>query len=198
MPNTFSIIEELLSKARGDSGFPFNYVIRTDLSPVDGVDDPGYNYTSKDAEMIARAPIVLELGVGNEYMGLFHEMFQVYQNKVCDKLFVIFSATEAWLYSKISCKDKRGSKLFLDLYEHYLGPNKVDHLSASLTLTLQKLDYHWEKKNWNFEKYQAAHLEQHNISVLLKGCGYSGIDDCAKILYFIDGIKNDKLGFVNT
>ena len=29
MTKTFKMIEELLSKARGDSGFPLNYVIRT-------------------------------------------------------------------------------------------------------------------------------------------------------------------------
>ena len=63
MPKTFDMIEELLSKARGASGVPLNYVIRTGLSPDDGADDPGSNYTSKDAEMIDCAPIYLELGL---------------------------------------------------------------------------------------------------------------------------------------
>ena len=69
----------------------------------------------------------------------------------------------------------------MDFYEHYLGPNKVYHLYTSLTCTLQNLDYHEEEKNWNFEKYQAAHLDQHSISVGLEGHGYSGIDKCAKV-----------------
>ena len=84
------------------------------------------------------------------------------------------------------------------LYAHYLGPNKIDHLSASLTRTLQNLDYHRENNNWNFDKYQAAHLEQHNISVGLEGHGYSGIDECAKVRYLIYGIKDDKLEVVKT
>ena len=71
----------------------------------------------------------------------------------------------------------------MDLYAHYLGPNKVDHLSASLTCNLYNLEYHGDKKNWNFEKYQAAHLDQHNISVGLEGHGYSGIDEHAKVRY---------------
>ena len=66
MPNKFEMIEELLSKARGASGFPLNYVIRNDFSPAYGADNPGTNYTSKDTEMIAREPILLELGVGDE------------------------------------------------------------------------------------------------------------------------------------
>ena len=196
IPKTFEMIKELLSKSRGASGVPSNYVIRTDLPPSDGADDPGTNYTSKDVEMIARAPILLELGVGDEEIGLFHEILQVDQKKVYDILFTIFNDTETLVYSKTSHKEKRGRKLFLALYEHYLGPNKVDHLSASLTCTLHNIDYHREKKNWNFEKYQAAYLEQHNISVGLEGQGYSGIDYHAKVRYLISGTNNDKLKVV--
>ena len=100
--------------------------------------------------MISRAPILLELGVGDEEMGPFHDIFQVDQKKVYDILFTVFSATEAWVYSKTSRKEKLGRKLFLDLYAHYLEPNNVDHLCASLTRTLQNLDYHGERKKWNF------------------------------------------------
>ena len=64
IPKTFEMIEELLSKARGASGIPLDYVIRTDLSPADGGDIPGTNYTSKDAEMIACAPICFGAGCG--------------------------------------------------------------------------------------------------------------------------------------
>ena len=66
MPKAFDTIKELLSKARGASGVSSNYVIRTDVSPVKGDKKPGTNYTSKEAEMIAHAPILLELGVGDE------------------------------------------------------------------------------------------------------------------------------------
>ena len=66
MPKKFEMIEELLSKARGASGVPLNYVIQNDLSPAYGADNPGTNYTSKDTEMIARVPILLEPGLGDE------------------------------------------------------------------------------------------------------------------------------------
>ena len=110
----------MLSKAGGASGVPLNYVIRTSLYPYDGADNPRSNYTSKDAEMIARAQILLELGVEDEEMGPFHDIFQVNQKKVYDILFTIFSATGDWVYLKTSFKDKRGRKLFLALYVHYL------------------------------------------------------------------------------
>ena len=152
MPKIFEMIKELLSKARGGPGVTLNYVIRTGFSPADGADDPGNNYTPKDAEMIACAPTLLELGVVDEEMGPFHNIFQVDQKKVYDILFIIFSATEARVYSKTSRKEKRGRKLFLALYAHYLEPKKVDHFSTSLTHTLQNLDYHGEKKTWHFEK----------------------------------------------
>ena len=131
-------------------------------------------------------------------MGPLHDIFQVNQKKVYDILFTIFSATEDWVYSKTSCKEKWGRKIFLALYAHYLGPNKVDHLSASLTRTLQNLDYHGEKKKWNFDKYQAAHLEKRNISVGLEGHSYSGIGDRSKVRYLIYGVKNDNLEVVKT
>ena len=41
-------------------------------------------------------------------------------------------------------------------------------------------------------------MEQHNISMVLEGHGYSSIDDHAKVRYFIDGIKNYKLEVVKT
>ena len=97
--------------------------------------------------MIDGAPIFMELGVGDEEIWMFHDIFHVNQKKVYDILFTIFSATEVWVYSKTSRKDKRGRKLFLTLYAHYLGPNKVDHLSTPLTFTLQNIDYHEENKN---------------------------------------------------
>ena len=118
MPKTFEMMEELLSKAWGDSGVPLNYVIRTGFFPAYGADELGSNYTSKDADMIACAPILLELGVGVEEMGPFCDLFQFNQKKVYDILFTIFSATEAWVYLNTSHKEKRVSKLFLDLYMH--------------------------------------------------------------------------------
>ena len=127
--------------------------------------------------MIARAPTLAARGVGGEEIGPFHDIFQVDQKKVYDILFTIFSAIEVWVYLKNSRKEKRGRKLFLALYAHYLGPKNVDDMSESLTCTLQNLDYHEEKNNWNFEKYQVAHLDQHNISVVLKGHCYEGIGD---------------------
>ena len=108
MPKTFDIIEELLSKARGDSGIPLNYFLRNGLSPADGSYYPGFNYTSKDSKMIACTLILLELSVGDEEMGPFHDIFQNDQNKVYDILFTIFSAIEAWVYSTTSPKDKWG------------------------------------------------------------------------------------------
>ena len=50
----------------GASNVTLNYDIRTGLSPADGADNLESNYTSKDAEMIACAPILLELDVGGE------------------------------------------------------------------------------------------------------------------------------------
>ena len=92
------MIKELLSKAKGASGVPLNYIIRTGLSPNDRADNPGSNYKSKDVEMITLAPIFLELGVGDDKMGPFHDILQVEQKKLYDILFTIFSATEAWVY----------------------------------------------------------------------------------------------------
>ena len=98
MTKTFEMIKELLSNSRGSSGVPLDYVISTDLSPVYWADNPGTNYTSKNAEMIICAPIFFELDVVDEEMGPFHDILQVNQKNFYDILFTIFSATESWLY----------------------------------------------------------------------------------------------------
>ena len=56
----------MIDKARGDLGVSLNYVICTNFPHAVGAEDPDTNYTSKESEIITRAPILAARGVGDE------------------------------------------------------------------------------------------------------------------------------------
>ena len=54
----------------------------------------------------------------------------------------------------------------LAFYNKYLGPNNVDHLQNQALMKLQKLTQAGERKNWNFERFDNLHKEQHTMSTM--------------------------------
>ena len=45
----------------------------------------------------------------------------------------------------------------------HLGPNNVDNMAGEAETVLKTVQYHGEKRQWNFEKYARTHLRQHLI-----------------------------------
>ena len=62
------------------------------------------------------------------------------------------------------------------LYDHFLGPNNIDHMAYEAEKIIQNLVYHWERKNNTFESYVTINKEQHTILKILEYYGYNGID----------------------
>ena len=69
---------------------------------------------------------------------------------------------------------------------------------SSIITTLQNLYYTEDSKNYNFDKYCTAHVEQHNRLAAIQEYGVQGIDENMKIHYFEEGIKDESLSAAKT
>ena len=196
-PKMFEAIEEYLRQFRGTTGVPLSYVVRKDLVPAVNLLDPSSNYATLDEEMIARAPIISPGVVGTsdelELVGPFSDSFVTDRAMAWEKISTIFQEHESWTYLKPARKTRNGRMAFRTVYDHYLGPNNVDHMANIAERRLRDVSYMGEKRNWTFEKFVMVHKEQHHVLISLEEHGYKGIDERSKVRHLIDGIKTPKL-----
>eukprot|EP00543_Licmophora_paradoxa_P009148 CAMPEP_0202448362 /NCGR_PEP_ID=MMETSP1360-20130828/7172_1 /ASSEMBLY_ACC=CAM_ASM_000848 /TAXON_ID=515479 /ORGANISM="Licmophora paradoxa, Strain CCMP2313" /LENGTH=287 /DNA_ID=CAMNT_0049065891 /DNA_START=408 /DNA_END=1272 /DNA_ORIENTATION=- len=153
---TMEAIIEWLGTFRGVTGAPLSYTVRKNLEPAAEASDPSTNYSTLDEEMIARAPIVDLTAVGgvgraNENNGPFVDTFMIDRVEVWAKIVALFQPTEAWTYAKVGRSKKDGRKGYLAIYDHYLGPNNVDHLASAAEKTLYQLVYNGNDGNIRVE-----------------------------------------------
>ena len=199
-PRTMEAIEEYLQQFRGTSGVPLSYVIRRRIQPAPDADDPPANYPTLEHEMVARAPILAPGATGDvptlESNGPFTQSFITDRSEVWAKLAVIFGSVECWTYAKIGRRTRDGRLCFRAVYDHYLGPNNIDHMASRAERKLRDSTYHGERRNWNFEKYVTTHKEQHHVLLSLETHGYKGVDERSKVRYLNDGIKTSRLDTV--
>ena len=64
---------------------------------------------------------------------------------------------------KISRKNCDGRRDTIAFYDHFLGPNNVDHLQKLAEIELHNLMYTGESENWNFERFVTAYKERHTL-----------------------------------
>jgi hypothetical protein len=83
--------------------------------------------------------------------------------------------------------------LFRLLFDHYLGAEHVTHQANKVEARITSLSYKGEQKNWGWDKYVDAHIEQHIIAKNLMPYGYSDIDECSKICHLLGGISDPGL-----
>ena len=161
----------------------------------------GSNYTTHDQECIKRGAIIDPTGVPGadpEKDGPFTDTYLSDRMKLWRLGAGLFKNTEAWPYFKVGKKNEDGRKGFKSVWDHYLGPNNVDHMAASAEKLLATSSYQGEKKSWNFEKFATMHMEQHNILESLVDHGYTGIDARSKVRFLNEGIKSTSLDAVKT
>ncbi len=84
------------------------------------------------------------------------------------------------------------------MYAHYLGPNNVGNMAGEAETVLNMVQYHGEKRQWNFEKYALMHLRQHLILEALMAHGYVGIDPGSKVRFLLAGVRCSTLDVVKT
>jgi hypothetical protein len=108
-------------------------------------------------------------------------------------LYEMFGQTPAWLHGQSTKKEKNGRKLYRLLFDHYLGADHVAHQANKVEVRIANLSYKGEQKNWGWDKYVDAHIEQHIIAKNLMPYGYSGIDERSKIRHLLGGISDPGL-----
>jgi hypothetical protein len=161
---------------------PLAYVVRDNVEIPPGT-DASEGYVTVTEEMIASAPH------GN----------QAYENDSMEVWIYMVSITRAhdcWTYVKPAQRTKYGSRAFLLLWNHFLGPNKVDNMASEAEAKLGSVSYTGERKKWTWENYIQIHAEQHAVLNGLADYGYSGIDNGTKVRKLMAGIKTDSLDTV--
>ena len=203
LAKTFEVVTEQLEHGRGINGICLAYVVRADLIPQYEDTDPPEGYPNLDAEMIARAPILEDGEIPPdqtahdlkvlEECGPFCSSFRIDMVTAWNILYEMFGQTPAWLHGQSTKKEKNGRKLFRLLFDHYLGAEHVTHQANKVEARIASLSYKGEQRNWSWDKYVDAHIEQHIIAKNLMPYGYSGIDERSKIRHLLAGISDPGL-----
>ena len=190
-PKTMESIQEYLRGNLGVTGIPLAYVIRKNEEVTE---DPADGWPTKQAEMIARAPIV----EGPANARVYTATFNTDNQRVWELLSAITRDHDCWTYVKVGWRTRNGRQGYLGLYQHYLGPNAVDMMATAAERRLATTTYDGEKRRWNFDKYSGVHVECYHIITSLKEHGHAGIDDRSRVRYLNDGIKTSSLDAVKT
>jgi hypothetical protein len=181
-------------------------VYRQDLVPVLAAVDPptgtvGSLHISHDDEMCTRGHILLAgavVGPDAETIGPFAPSFIVNRAVVWEKLAEILLTNDAFTVIKAAKKTRNGRLAYQLLYAHYLEPNNIGNMAGEAETVLNTVQYHGEKRQWNFEKYALTHLRQHLILEALMAHGYVGIDPGSKVRFLLAGIRCSTLYAVKT
>jgi hypothetical protein len=193
------------------TGVPLSYLIRVALVlPEYDNDDPAFGdkdskYISIDMEMIAHAPILSdetdtsnEDTSGLEANGPFIPTFPVDSKKVWVILLACFGLSSTWQYVKKYANQQNGRQAWRTLNDHFFGGDKVNTMVADVLSTLKALHYGGDRRNFTFNKYCTAHVDQHNCHAALAKYDVAPLEESMKIHYFEDGISDPSLAVVET
>jgi hypothetical protein len=198
----FDKVKTLLGQVRGVTGVPLVYVIRVVLVPEDENDDPPFGdeeskYTSIDMEMIDRTPIlsndadIYGEDSGNlEAHGPFVPTFPTDAKKVWSILLACFGLSSVWQHVKKFANQQNGGQAWHTLHNHFFGGDKVNTMVANILSTLKALHYGGDWRNFTFDKFCTAYVDQHNRHAALAEWNVPPLKETMKIHYFEDGITD--------
>ena len=132
----------------------------------------------------------------HEKIDPFKNVYMSDRTRVWDKLCAIFQQSEASTYCKYDKKHRDGRIYFQAIYNHYIGPQHVVHMTDKSEKILGTTSYSGDKISRNFEKYATTNKDQHNILEGLLEHGYAGVDNGTKVRYIMESIKDTSLDAV--
>ncbi len=89
--------------------------------------------------------------------------FLVDSKKVWVILLACFGLSSAWQYVKKFANQQNGRQAWRTLHNYYFfGGDKVNTMVANVLSTLKALHYSGDRRNFTFDKYCTAHVDQHN------------------------------------
>jgi hypothetical protein len=189
---------------------PLVYVIRVALVPEDENDNPPLGdkeskYTSIDMEMIACTPILSDDAdiygedSGNlEAHGPFVPTFPTDAKKVWATLLACFGLSSMWQHVKKFASQQNGCQAWCTLHDHFLGGDKVNTMVADILSTPKALHYGGDWRNFTFDKFCTAHVDQHNFHATLAEWNVPPLEEAMKIHYFEDGITDPSFAAVKS
>jgi hypothetical protein len=187
---------------------PLVYVIRVALIPKDEKDDPPLGdkdtkYTFIAMETIARASILSDKAdiykedpENLEAYGPFVPTFPTEAKKVWAILLACFGLSSMWQHVKKFASQQNGRQAWRILHDHFLGGDKVNTMVADILLTLKSLHYSCDQRNFTFDKYCTAHVDQHNCHANLAEWNVKPLEETMKIHYFEGGITDPSFAFL--
>ena len=112
-------------------------------------------YMSHDNEVIERHQIIDQVSATtalaqHEKSGPFIKEFISNQKKVWDLICSLLDLTDAVTVIKPNKAKCDGLGALLAVWDHYLGPNNVDHMANEAEKTLSSSRYHIEGWTFNF------------------------------------------------
>jgi hypothetical protein len=205
-------VKNIFARVPGVTGVPLVYVIRVLMIPEDESKDPPFGgkdtkYTSIDMETMACTPILSDdAEYEEEYKtlkahGPFVHTFLTDTKKVWSILLALacFGLSNAWQQvKKFTPAQQSGCHAWHTLHNHFFGGDKVNTMVSDILLTLKSLHYSSDRKNFTFDKYCTAHVEQHNLHAALSKWNVTPLEKPMKIHYFKDGISNPSFASVKS
>ena len=93
---------------------------------------------------------------------------------------------------------QNGRQTWRTLHTFFFRGDRVTTMHSDIMATLKTLFYSGDHKNYNFDKYCTAHVEQHNQLTALLEFGVKDLGKAMKIHYFEEGIKDDSFNSIKT
>jgi hypothetical protein len=141
-------------------------------------------------EMTARAPILSDkVDYEEEYetlkaYGPFVLTFLTGTKKAWSIHLACFGLSRAWQHVKKFATQQNGRQAWHILHNHFFGGDKVSTMVSKILLTLKSLHYSGDCKNFTFDKYCTAHVDQHNCHAALSKWNVPPLEVSMKIHYF--------------
>jgi hypothetical protein len=183
------------------SKIPIAYVLREYEDPLPEAAEPRFGnpnspFASFNHELVARAPIFQIGPNGTRTMTHHFTLDRVVFWKI---LYQICHGIMYYSYIRQYQQSQDGRAAFSALYTALLGSQAVANYTSTAENRLQTLPLTGQKaKNWGFEKYVLAHMDQHTIPEKLTEHGHSGIDETSKIRHFSRGITDPEMETVKS
>ena len=106
--------------------------------PIIEAENPSNTYANYDEEMVKIVPIIEPGNAANatESDWNFVNTFIRDREKILDIIYPYLHVTDTWPHVKSARKNRDGRKSMLAFYDHYLGPDNVDHLQKQAEMKL--------------------------------------------------------------
>jgi hypothetical protein len=140
-PKTMESIHEYLCSYLGDRKLTLAYVVRKDEDVP--ADNPAAGYSTVQEAMIARAKHYTVAADGTKTP---NPAYINNRKKVYEIIAKITRDHPCWTYVKPAQRTRDGRMAYLGLYQHFLGPNKVDNMATMAKDKLKSTVYNGEQR----------------------------------------------------